>query len=88
MSFEDVCETSPKMWKTLNFMVDCYNTKGRHSTRTSRWEADLRASVTRPAFGKERSDVGSGCWMAFDELGTMQMCVDDGGTMWRGVCWW
>jgi hypothetical protein len=65
-----------------------HSTKGRHSTRTSRWEADLRVSVTRPAFGKERSDAGSGCWMAFDEFGTMQMCVDDGGTMWRGVCWW
>jgi hypothetical protein len=33
MSFEDVCETSPKMWKTLNFMVDCYTVQKDDTAR-------------------------------------------------------
>jgi hypothetical protein len=88
MSFDDVWETSPRMWNTLNFMVDCYTVQvGRHSTRARRLEAALRVSVAVLASGKERSNGGSGFQMALGDSGTMQMGVGEGGTMWRGVCW-
>jgi DNA-directed RNA polymerase subunit RPC12/RpoP len=74
MSLDDVCETSPRMWKTLNPMADCYQAPMATQHAACRLSPDPRVSLATPAVdGKECSDGGSGCLIASDDSGRMQV---------------
>jgi hypothetical protein len=60
MSFDDVCETSPSMRKTLNFMVKCYRVQDGDTARGLSPSSGISKSHAQGPLSLGKSAVKSG----------------------------
>jgi hypothetical protein len=71
MSFDDVCETSPRMRKTLNFIVVCYTVQDGDTARGLSPSSGISASQLQGPSGSARNAaiLGSTFRIALNDSG-------------------